>query len=251
MARVPGGERRKGPGGWTGRIALSCGLLAPLVAIGGAFAATKGVTTPFVGFRLFGSSVPLALVGIVFWLFTRIRARGERNPGARRMALGGLTLSVLVLAGIVGLALPGVGYPPINDISTDLEDPPQFVKATTFDANRDRDMSYPTAFVEQQRRGYPSLDSLELRIPSEEAFERARRALASLPNTTVTDEDPEAGRIEAIVVSRVFGFIDDVVIRVRPTDEGSLIDVRSKSRDGIGDLGVNYNRIEHLYAVLH
>jgi uncharacterized protein (DUF1499 family) len=42
----------------------------------------------------------------------------------------------------------------------------------------------------------------------------------------------------------VFRFVDDVLVRVRPADGGgALVDVRSKSRDGRGDLGVNAARI--------
>jgi uncharacterized protein (DUF1499 family) len=55
-----------------------------------------------------------------------------------------------------------------------------------------------------------------------------------------------------MATSRVFGFEDDVVIRVRPAPagSGSVIDVRSKSRDGKGDLGVNAERIRTFVARL-
>ena len=37
---------------------------------------------------------------------------------------------------------------------------------------------------------------------------------------------------------------DDIVIRIRPDGEGSIIDLRSISRVGLGDLGANAKRIE-------
>jgi uncharacterized protein DUF1499 len=37
--------------------------------------------------------------------------------------------------------------------------------------------------------------------------------------------------------SRVFGFIDDVVIRISSNDSGSQIDIRSVFRVDLGDLG--------------
>jgi len=251
MPAVSASHGRGGPGGIVGRVALFFGLLSPALAIGGAFAASAATVEPLVGFLVFALSIPVAGLAILVSLIALVRARGDRNPPARRKGLAAITLSVLVLAALSGLVLPAADYPRINDISTDLEDPPAFVTALTFGPNAGKDMSYPVAFVSEQRRGYPTLGPVNLRLTPEDAFERARSALASLPSTTITDTDPEAGRIEAICVSRVFHFVDDVVVRVRSTDDGSRVDVRSKSRDGQGDLGVNANRIEHLFAILH
>jgi uncharacterized protein (DUF1499 family) len=59
--------------------------------------------------------------------------------------------------------------------------------------------------------------------------------------------DREAGRIEAVDSTFWFGFKDDVVIRVREAAAGSTrIDVRSKSRVGVGDLGTNARRVRTL-----
>src|SRR5438093_431743 len=61
---------------------------------------------------------------------------------------------------------------------------------------------------------------------------------------TVTRSEPSAGLLEATATSRLFGFQDDIAIRVRPEADGtSRIDMRSKSRDGQGDFGVNAARI--------
>ena len=47
-----------------------------------------------------------------------------------------------------------------------------------------------------------------------------------------------------------FGFKDDVVIRLRPVEGGTRVDVRSKSRVGVGDAGTNAMRIKRLLAAL-
>ena len=60
--------------------------------------------------------------------------------------------------------------------------------------------------------------------------------------------DPVTGRIEAFERTTLFGFIDDVVIRVAATPEGTRIDVRSKSRIGGGDVGANAARIQRFVA---
>jgi uncharacterized protein (DUF1499 family) len=56
--------------------------------------------------------------------------------------------------------------------------------------------------------------------------------------------DRQAGRIEATDTTAMYGFKDDVVIRIRPRGEGSLIDLRSVSRVGQSDLGANAARIQ-------
>jgi uncharacterized protein (DUF1499 family) len=72
-----------------------------------------------------------------------------------------------------------------------------------------------------------------------------------MPRWTVTRSDPQAGELEAVAESVVFGFKDDVIVRVRPDPAGgSRVDVRSKSRDGKGDLGANAARIRAYLAAL-
>ena len=56
--------------------------------------------------------------------------------------------------------------------------------------------------------------------------------------------DAAAGRIEATDTTFWFGFKDDVVIRVRPANGGSRVDVRSLSRVG----GVTRARTRSVFA---
>ena len=63
-------------------------------------------------------------------------------------------------------------------------------------------------------------------------------------NLELVSVDIESGRIEAVATSFLFGFKDDMVIRVTETDGAQVkIDVRSKSRVGKSDLGQNAKRI--------
>src|SRR5262249_3769316 len=94
----------------------------------------------------------------------------------------------------------------------------------------------------KQRAGYPDLKPLDLPVPPATAFARALDA-AKRSGWEIDASDPASGRIEATDVTPWFGFRDDVVVRVTPTSSGSRIDVRSLSRVGRGDLGMNANRI--------
>ena len=51
------------------------------------------------------------------------------------------------------------------------------------------------------------------------------------------------GIVEGTDTTLWFGFKDDVAVRVRPHPQGALVDVRSISRVGIGDMGLNAERI--------
>ena len=92
----------------------------------------------------------------------------------------------------------------------------------------------------------------------------ARETLAQLPEPSPTVQqrahdqqaptvaDPIEGRMEATDTTRFFRFKDDVVIRVRPTEDGtgSIVDMRSISRVGVSDLGVNAKRVRSFIADL-
>jgi uncharacterized protein (DUF1499 family) len=71
-----------------------------------------------------------------------------------------------------------------------------------------------------------------------------------MPGWTIVAADANAGRIEASEQSRWFRFIDDVVIRVVGEGAGSRIDVRSTSRQGRSDYGVNAARIRAYMGAL-
>ena len=79
--------------------------------------------------------------------------------------------------------------------------------------------------------------------PPRTALEAARSVAAELDWETVA-VDPARGMLEATATTFWFGFEDDVAVRVRPAESGgAVVDVRSVSRVGVGDLGANANRI--------
>ena len=94
----------------------------------------------------------------------------------------------------------------------------------------------------QQRAAYPDVQPAILNVPPAQAFERALAAVHDM-GWEVVKADATEGRIEATDTTFWFGFKDDVVIRVGPTDGGSRVDVRSLSRVGVGDAGTNAKRI--------
>jgi len=117
-------------------------------------------------------------------------------------------------------------------------------------AQRRADMSYPKAFAAIQHACCADLRPARVRAAAPEALARAE-VVARQMGLTVTWRDPSAGLLEAMATSHLFGFHDDVAVRVRPEADGtSRVDVRSKSRDGQGDLGVNAARIRSFVGAI-
>jgi uncharacterized protein (DUF1499 family) len=141
--------------------------------------------------------------------------------------------------------------PPINDITTDADNPPAFIAVVAARAAEGGNpVAYPGAkFAEQQKEAYSDIAPLVLALPPDRAFSRALDTAQRLGWTIVTG-DPIAGRIEASDRSRWFGFTDDIVIRITPSGSGSRIDMRSSSRLGRSDFGVNAARIRAYLTAL-
>jgi uncharacterized protein (DUF1499 family) len=224
-------------------VAAILGLAALALCAVGPALVQLGVASPMAGFTpyLLGNLVALLalLAGLVGLWATRVAA----GHSGRGQALVGVGAGVLILGIAIG-ANVSAGFPPrINDITTDLEDPPAFTAARSLEANRGRDLTYPGAsFASQQRSAYPDLAPIEVPHPPARAFEDALQAAGAL-GWEITAQDPAAGTFEATDTSSIFRFVDDVSVRIRPTPEGARIDVRSKSRDGQGDIGANAARI--------
>lgn len=174
--------------------------------------------------------------------------RGKRRGMVR--ALAGLVIG-LITVGVPAYYLQKArSVPPIHDITTDTEDPPAFETILPLRAQAPNPATYGgPAVAAQQRESYPDLAPADYPIGTEAAFEAALAAARDL-GWTVVAMDEAAGRIEAIDRTFWFGFADDIVVRVRPTDAGSRIDVRSVSRVGVSDVGTNAARIRAYLAEL-
>lgn len=146
--------------------------------------------------------------------------------------------------GIMGIFAAACA-PIMNDISTDLVDPPRFEAP----AGAERHGDYRASNAAKQREGYPDLAPLDVTAPPARAFGIALEAAKAMGWALVAVE-PERGRIEAVDTTAVFRFKDDIVVRLRPEGLGTRLDVRSASRVGKGDLGKNAARIREYFAAV-
>jgi uncharacterized protein (DUF1499 family) len=132
--------------------------------------------------------------------------------------------------------------PKIHDITTDTANPPAFVAVVPLRKDARNPVEYKSQTADEQKKGYPDLASLKLDLRFPDAFQRAEHAARAM-GWDIVAVVPAEGRIEATATTLLFGFKDDVVIRVRPQDAGSVVDVRSLSRIGGSDIGTNAKRV--------
>jgi uncharacterized protein (DUF1499 family) len=219
------------------------GLAIVALMIVGPLLAWLRLVAGLAGFVTFALGGLVAIVVTVLCVIRALRGRGFGGGGA-------VVASIAALVFVV-LAAGGRGAPRINDFTTDTTDPPVLKHAATLPPNAGRDLAYPAAFAAQQAACCADLAPARLALDPAAAFVVVEGTASAMPSWNITRRDPQAGELEAIATSSLFGFQDDVVIRVRPDPAGgSRVDMRSKSRVGQGDLGANAARIRAFETAL-
>ena len=224
------------------RVAFIASCVAALcVGLSGPLYRFVGVELD-VAISLFRYGFYVGAAGIALGLATIVPTR----PGERRR---GFLASVLAIAiGVAAAWSPFMWFlnarsvPRINDITTDMSDPPVLVQTLQLRRDAVTPPTYNKDFVSQQREAYPDIQTITLKVAPAEAFKKVDR-VASAMGWDVVARAPAEGRLEAIDTSKWFGFRDDIVVRIRPDGAGSKVDIRSKSRVGRSDLGVNARRL--------
>ena len=231
------------PGPWTWRIACATMVAALMVLLAGPMIAL-GLLGWQAGLGMFVIAALLAGIGGIICLVALFRKRGS------------LGVVLAAAADIAALAVPaaivanGRAFPPINDITTDTGNPPVFVAITAdMRGPGTASLMYNPSYAAIQAKGYPKLSALLVPSAPAVAFDKALAA-AKAKGWEIIASDVATGRIEATATVPWWGFKDDIVVRIAPEGDGSRIDVRSTSRVGKGDLGVNAQRITDYFDAL-
>jgi uncharacterized protein (DUF1499 family) len=164
------------------------------------------------------------------------------------------SLVMLSVAVVLGAALVYVPaqyafrrnhLPAIHDITTDTDNPPKFsaVLAARASEHASSVEDRRPQLAQLQKAAYPDVLPVLSAASVQGAFQEALRVAKAMPGWTIVAADAAAGRIEASEQSRWFRFTDDMVIRIVADEVGSRIDMRSTSRQGTSDYGVNGARI--------
>lgn len=243
-------ERRSRLAAWSSRFAIVAIPILIIAAIGhriGKIDATATYGAMALGFSLAALAVVAALAA-----FEAIWRDGRKGFGA---AMTGFVLGLAILA------IPAIGawkivhYPRLVDISTNVDDPPQFFAAYTDRADTDiRIGRFSAEEVALLREAYPDivpryypLDTVVVFGAVDAIVQRRRwNVLSQSP----PDDAGASGHIEAVAQTLFFGFKQDVAIRVAPEGEGTLVDMRSVARNGTHDFGADAKRIREFLQAL-
>lgn len=229
---------------WGRRLAL----LSILATLGAVVAARLGKLDPTISLSIFAAGLFLAVMAllaagaaaVVIW------RTGRRGVG---LIVATTILAALPLAYPAWLTIKAFRLPVLNDISTDIADPPEFsrsAKALTARAGR-IPPSLDATRRAPQRVAYPDAQPIVVDLDVDEAHALALKVVGAL-NWRLVEERPPGQRaglshIDAMDRTRVMGFADDITIRIRPLAGQSRIDIRSASRLGRHDFGANAKRI--------
>ncbi|MFK7730582.1 MAG: DUF1499 domain-containing protein [Pseudomonadales bacterium] len=219
-------------------------IIAIVVAVVAMLGLKLGVLPFGIAFPGFALALLVVVLIGVFGLLALLWGLVRSNSDSRGAAMQMMLIGIVPLAVIALMVGPGLSAPPIHDITTDITDPPQFVAGKAAREEGENSTDYEGEVIaKQQREAFPDLKSIKTSLGQQAAFDRSLEVVNEM-GWTVLEKDVVNGRIEAYEETALFGFIDDVVIRVRGSEEnGSVIDLRSNSRVGQGDLGANAKRI--------
>lgn len=99
-------------------------------------------------------------------------------------------------------------------------------------------------------RQYPDLQPQRLRAPWSAVLDAVHAVARRQERWRIEEFDPEGGTLKAVAVTRLARFRDDVWVRAERDGEDVVVNIRSKSRLGKGDFGVNAKRIRAFQAAL-
>lgn len=233
----------------------------------------------------------LALVGIgliisLIATILAIRAVGDlwaRGYRGGSRVVRGTILSLLVLTPFLYYAFLAIQLPLANDVSTNPFDPPEYLAAIEFRADRVQDGMNPVleytpnhareivaAYPKLQSRRYPAgpervLEAVTAIIQDNEWPITASLGIPEPASETESEEQAEADNsveladnelapediyVEFVERTLVFGFENDVILRIVSEDQNTLVDLRASSRWGRHDFGYNAQLIDQFLELL-
>ena len=231
----------------TTRVLGAAGVV--LVLISGP-AARIGALPPLVTMLCFALGSLALLICVATGLISLGLSRNRGTTGFKAGFWVAVILGVTITVNNFSWLRSSSSAPPIHDITTDINNPPEFVDVLPLRADAPNPPEYLGGEVsEQQRQAFPDLTSQTFAQPVDEVFTAAMETVNDM-GWEPAGEDASTGRLEATDTTFFFGFKDDIVVRIRAEADGTRVDVRSKSRLGMGDMGTNARRIQAFQSAL-
>ena len=268
------GEKRRKMRRGVLRLTLALAIIAPLTFIIAALGAKLGLwdwrfglgtLTRNVGPKLLIASALFGLISLGLAFFMKPR---------KGFAIAALAILVPVIGFVRlgGVQKKVASLPFIHDITTDTQNVPTFTTAILSERARVEGVNTvdyvgkkaPTkakdadgkpvmklvSVLQTQTKAYADIRSLILEDDPDVVFGEAKAAVKQM-GWALKSENVKGGIIEATETTFWYGFKDDVVIRIRPSEGGgSVLDIRSVSRVGGSDIGANAARIRKFLTIM-
>ncbi len=197
-------------------------------------------------FKILGATVVLAAVVFFLGMLTAFIMR--KNVDLAKSARTAAMIALLPLIGLGSQMFTAKSVPAIHNISTDLVNPPAFDKVVALRSEANNPLAYNIAELASiQAKAYPNVKTLISDSSLNEAHANAKAVIESM-GLELVNSDAANGIIEATETTAIWGFKDDIVVRITEKNGKTAIDLRSVSRIGTSDLGANAKRIEKFLA---
>ncbi|MGC1588261.1 MAG: DUF1499 domain-containing protein [Rhodomicrobium sp.] len=239
-------ERRSLKASWSYRIAV-----ASVLVFAGTFIWHRffGLPTPL-ALKLFGSTAVVAVISLTLSAAALVNIWNEGTAGAGRASFA-MFLSILLLA-VPLWSLPNLlRLPRLYEVTTDPANPPAFDRIAKIRQGQANPVHYEAAFGPLQIAAYPDIKPLLVPRPVADVYSAVRETVKALNWKVIDEQSPDitkTGYIEAVDRTWIFGFTDDVAIRITGSARVARIDIRSSSRFGQHDLGRNAQRIRRFIS---
>ncbi len=224
-------------------ISVACALAALASGLGHRW----GLWHFSAGFQIWKAASIISLISVAVSMAGGLFALRDAARDKTLAAAVGVAVGFTVAGFLYAQVQIARRVPQIHDITTDVQNPPAFQSLLPLREGAKNPPLYEGIRIARlQKKAYPDIRPLIFPDSEREVFARALAAAHAM-GWQVAASKPEEGRIEAYDATFWYGFIDDVVIRLTPHNGGTRLDVRSKSRVGVGDVGANARRIRNFF----
>jgi uncharacterized protein (DUF1499 family) len=239
-------ERHSVKASWSLRIALLC-----VLTFAGTFIWHRffGLPTPL-ALKVFYGAVIVTVVSLTLAAAALVNIWNEGTSGAGKASFA-VFLSLALLAVPAGSLPSLLRLPKLYEVTTDQANPPAFDRIAKIRQGQANPAHYDAAFGPLQTAAYPDIKPLFVARPLTDVYSAVHETVKALNWKVIGEQSPEAARngyIEASDRTLIFGFTDDVAIRITGSAKAARIDIRSSSRFGQHDLGRNAKRIRIFLA---
>ena len=225
------------------KIGIFLAIVAAVLTVIGLGGGRTGTLSGVTAFMAFGIGGLLFLISILINVVGLALSKGTAGNASTGQTLAAVIVGTIVIAASTSQRPDSSGAPPIHDLTTDTAAPPEFVAVVPLRVDAPNPPEYlDNGTAEQQHAAFPDLVTLTIDMPAPQVFAAAERVVGEL-GWELVEADLLDGRIEATDTTYWFSFKDDVVIRIAGDGNRTWVDVRSKSRVGMGDMGTNARRI--------